>query len=279
MINKLFAFTQKEIRGMHQAAYVLAVLTFGSQILALLRDRLLTHTFGLSGELDLYFAAFRVPDLLFVVFSAALSAYVLIPFVSERMAGSAERAQHLLSQVFTLFSVAYLFAACAIAITLPYYIDTLFPGFTVAQHQELIMLVRILLLQPFLLVVSGIFAVVTQLHHRFILFAISPLLYNIGIIFGILALYPLLGISGLTWGVVLGALMHAAVQIPSILASGLAPRLTGMFEWRELGVVIRDSLPRAFTLSMQQITLFVFVSLATIIGTGTVAALQLSYNL
>ncbi|OGG62120.1 hypothetical protein A3C87_01765 [Candidatus Kaiserbacteria bacterium RIFCSPHIGHO2_02_FULL_49_34] len=279
MINKLFAFTQKEIRGMHQAAYVLAVLTFGSQILALLRDRLLTHTFGLSGELDLYFAAFRVPDLLFVVFSAALSAYVLIPFVSERMAGSAERAQHLLSQVFTLFSVAYLFAACAIAITLPYYIDTLFPGFTVAQHQELIMLVRILLLQPFLLGVSGIFAVVTQLHHRFILFAISPLLYNIGIIFGILALYPLLGISGLTWGVVLGALMHAAVQIPSILASGLAPRLTGMFEWRELGVVIRDSLPRAFTLSMQQVTLFVFVSLATIIGTGTVAALQLSYNL
>ncbi|OGG59129.1 hypothetical protein A3C89_01845 [Candidatus Kaiserbacteria bacterium RIFCSPHIGHO2_02_FULL_50_50] len=279
MINKLFAFTQKEIRGMHQAAYVLAALTFGSQLLALLRDRLLTHTFGLSGELDLYFAAFRVPDLLFVIFSAALSAYVLIPFVSERMAGSAERAQHLLSQVFTLFSGVYAFAALLVALTLPYYAHVLFPGFTGAQHAELILLVRILLLQPFFLGVSGIFAVVTQLHHRFILFAISPLLYNIGIILGIVALYPFLGSAGLVWGVVLGAFLHAAVQIPSILASRLAPRMTHVFEWRALAIVIRDSLPRAFTLSMQQITLFVFVSLATIIGTGTVAALQLSYNL
>src|SRR3989344_5615484 len=178
MINKLFAFTQKEIRGMHQAAYVLAALTFGSQLLALLRDRLLTHPFGLSGELDLSFAALLV------------------------------------------------------ALTLPYYAHVLFPGFTGAQHAELILLVRILLLQPFFLGVSGIFAVVTQLHHRFILFAISPLLYNIGIILGIVALYPFLGSAGLVWGVVLGAFLHAAVQIPSILASRLAPRMTHVFEWR-----------------------------------------------
>ncbi len=279
MIKKFLALTQKEIRGMHQAAYVLAVLTFGSQILALLRDRLLTHTFGLGSELDVYYAAFRVPDLLFVIFSAGLSAYVLIPFVSERMEGSAQRAQHLLSQVFTLFSGVYAIAALGIALMLPYVVDSLFPGFSAMQHNELILLTRILLIQPFLLGISGIFAVVTQLHHRFVLFAISPLLYNIGIIMGILLLYPFLGMAGLALGVVLGALMHAAVQIPSIAASGLAPHPTNVFEWRELGAIIRDSLPRALTLSMQQITLFVFVALASTIGVGTVAALQLSFNL
>ena len=57
-----------EIRGLHQAAYILALFAFGSQILALVRDRLLAHTFGAGDELDLYYAAFRIPDLMFVLF-------------------------------------------------------------------------------------------------------------------------------------------------------------------------------------------------------------------
>ncbi len=280
MIQRILSLANIEIRGMHQAAYVLAVLTFGAQILALVRDRLLAHTFGLGDALDVYYAAFRVPDLLFVIFASALSAYVLIPFVAERsIDGTTERARHFLSQIFTLFCAGYTLLAMGVAVVLPYIVPHVFPGFAPEQQVEVVRLTRMLLIQPFFLGISGIFAVVTQLRHRFILFALSPLLYNVGIIAGIVFLYPLFGLSGLALGVVLGAMLHAAIQIPSITANGLLPVLTRIRDWATMGEVFMESLPRAITLSLQQIILFVFVSISSTIAAGSVAALQFAYNL
>src|SRR5690606_8459313 len=98
MVGRAVAAVYKEVRGLHRAAYVLALLTFGSQVLALVRDRMLAHQFGAGTALDLYYAAFRIPDLLYVLFASALSVYVLIPFVADRMEKSRETAQALLSQ-------------------------------------------------------------------------------------------------------------------------------------------------------------------------------------
>src|ERR1035437_855769 len=70
------------VRGLHQAAYLLAGLTLASQGLALLRDRTFAHTFGAGQTLDLYYAAFRVPDLVFALVSSLVSAYVLIPLIT-----------------------------------------------------------------------------------------------------------------------------------------------------------------------------------------------------
>src|SRR5204862_220358 len=77
--------------------------------------------FGAGFELDLYYAAFRIPDLLYVLFASTLSIYVLIPFVADRIeATSAHRARKLLSEIFTLFTVAYLVLAAIIAILAPF---------------------------------------------------------------------------------------------------------------------------------------------------------------
>jgi putative peptidoglycan lipid II flippase len=75
MVSRAFHFVYREIKGLHQAAYVLALFAFGSQMLAIVRDRLLAHQFGAGIELDLYYTAFRIPDLLFVLFAAVLSVY------------------------------------------------------------------------------------------------------------------------------------------------------------------------------------------------------------
>ena len=72
-----------EIRGLHQAAYLLALFAFLSQILALVRDRLLAGAFGAGAELDLYYASFRVPDLLFATVASLLSLYALLPVLSK----------------------------------------------------------------------------------------------------------------------------------------------------------------------------------------------------
>lgn len=270
----------KEVRGLHQAAYVLAFFAFGSQLLALVRDRMLAHQFGAGGELDIYYSAFRIPDLLYVLFASTLSVYVLIPFVSRHMQqdDSGVRARHLLSQVFSVFLVLYTLLALTVAILAPYIVPVVFPGL-VEELDKTVLLLRILLLQPLLLGISSLFGVVTQLGHRFVLYAISPLLYNIGIIIGIVFFYPAMGLSGLAWGVALGALGHMLVQLPLVRSSVLAFGVTTHIVWSEMFSLLRVSIPRAMTLAMHQVVLLVMISVAGLMTVGSVAVFQFAYNL
>lgn len=273
MVRRVLNLMYQEVRGLHQAAYVLAMFAVGSQILALLRDRLLAHQFGAGAELDIYYAAFRLPDLLYVLFASTLSVYVLIPFVTK----AGEKGGRLLSQVFTLFLIAYsLFAALAFFFA-PVLVAKVFPG--IVDQDSLVLLSRLLLLQPFLLGVSSLFGVVTQLGHRFVLYAISPLVYNLGIIFGVVVLFPVFGLYGLGLGVVIGAALHLLVQWPFVVASPLSISMAFRFDWREIGRVLALSVPRALTLSMQQIVLLVLMGLASAMTVGSVAVFQFAHNL
>ena len=85
MVKKFFGLLGREISGLHEAAYLLAFFTFLSQLLGLVRDRLLASTFGASAALDAYYAAFRLPDLIFVAIASIASVSILVPFIIERL--------------------------------------------------------------------------------------------------------------------------------------------------------------------------------------------------
>jgi len=276
MVSRAFHFVYKEIKGLHQAAYILAIFAFGSQLLAIVRDRMLAHTFGAGAELDLYYVAFRIPDLLFVLFASVLSIYVLLPFVERATMTDAKRS--VLSQVFTLFLLVYTGLAVVLAALAPWYVPYVFPGYA-AQSATLTVLIQILLLQPLLLGISSICGVVTQMHHRFVLYAISPLLYNVGIIFGLIALYPFFGLSGLVSGVVLGALGHVLIQVPYVRNSPFAFTATFNFDWGQVRQMLFVALPRALTLSLNQLVLLLFISIATTLTVGSVSVFQFAFNI
>ncbi len=279
MVRSVFNAVYSEVRGLHQAAYVLGVFTLGSQALALVRDRMLAHQFGAGVELDLYYTAFRIPDFLYVLFASTLSVYVLIPFVAERMSGTGVwSAQKLLSDIFTIFIVAYTALALVIVITAPELVQLFFPGFT-SEVGTLVLMIRILMIQPLLLGLSSLLGVITQFGHRFMLYAVSPLIYNIGIIFGLVVLYPYYGIQGLAWGVVIGALGHLLIQLPFVLHHELSPRPSFTVAWGDIGNVLRVSIPRALTLSLHQFVLLGFVGFASIMAAGSVSVFQFAFNL
>ncbi|MDP2650472.1 MAG: lipid II flippase MurJ, partial [bacterium] len=136
-----------------------------------------------------------------------------------------------------------------------------------------------LLLQPVFLGLSGILASVTQIHGRFLLYATAPLLYNGGIILGIAALYPLFGLPGIAFGVVLGAFLHMGIQIPFITRSGYG-RLSDMrFNMRELWAIISVSVPRTVSIAANHIALLVLVATAATLGFGAVSVFNLAFNL
>ncbi len=280
MVKRVFSLVYREIKGLHQAAYLLAFFAFGSQMLGLVRDRLLAHTFGAGSELDLYYAAFRIPDVLFALFASVLSVYVLLPFVLEARASdkSDQTGARLLSQCFTWFLYVYGAIALILFAITPWLVPILFPGLA-AEHDVLTLLIRILLLQPFLLGVSSLFGVVTQLSRRFVLYALSPLLYNIGIIIGIVFLYPIVGMSGLVLGVICGALAHLLVQVPLVHQSTLAFSAMSEFSFASMRPILRFALPRAITLSLHQVVLLVLIGMATLMATGSVAVFQFAFNL
>lgn len=279
MVQKMFHAMYKEVRNLHQAAYILALFTFGSQLLALVRDRLLAHQFGAGVELDLYYAAFRIPDLLYVVFASALSVYVLVPFVTNKLEKNGDAsAREFLSQIFTLFVYVYIALALLIFFCAPVIVETFFSGFS-GEHDTFILLMRILLVQPFLLGISSLFGVVTQMRYRFIVYAIGPLLYNVGIIVGLVALYPIVGVAGIAWGVVLGASAHLIIQIPFVAKTSLMPRLVRLRDTSNIFEVLRTSFFRALTLSLHQIVLLGLVAFASSMVSGSVAVFQFAYNL
>ncbi len=269
----------KEVRGLHQAAYLLALFALASQVLALVRDRMLAHQFGAGVELDIYYAAFRVPDLLYVLFASTLSVYVLIPFVSRRMQGeNSAAARQLLSEVAALFLIAYTALAAILWILAPYLVPLLTPGL-IDYTDDVVTVLRILLLQPLFLGISSLFGVITQLGHRFVLYAISPLIYNVGIIFGIAVLYPYFGLAGLAYGVVAGAVGHMAVQWPLVAASDLRFGLSFRVPFATIVEILKVSIPRALTLALHQISLIALIAIASLMALGSVAVFQFAYNL
>jgi putative peptidoglycan lipid II flippase len=279
MVRRLFETLHREVRGLHEAAYLLGFFALCSQLLALVRDRLLAGTFGAGSELDLYYAAFRYPDLIFVGIASMVSIYVLIPFLSERAEDrGAERA--FLNSVFTVFSLAIVSVSVLAYVFTPRLLTLSFPGLMSGTHGEtLTLMTRLLLLQPILLGLSNLLGSITQSRERFRLYAVSPLLYNAGIMGGILFLYPLYGLPGLSLGVVFGALLHLAIQFPFVAGEGLLPRVTTKIDFRSVRRVVLLSLPRTLALSAHQLALLVIAGFASLLTPGSIAVLNLAYNL
>jgi putative peptidoglycan lipid II flippase len=280
MGKKIFAFLNREVKGLHEAAYLLAVFALLSQVLGLVRDRLFAHNFGASEILDIYYAAFRIPDLIFVSVASIVSISVLIPFLIDRLTTEKDQAKEFLSNVFSIFLVFIVFVSAVVFFLIPYLVPFLFPGLnSEGARESLIGLSRILLLSPILLGLSNLFASVTQIYKRFFIYAISPILYNVGIIIGIIFLYPVFGLAGLGIGVVLGALLHLLVQIPAIAQEGFMPRFGLRFNFSEVKKVAALSLPRTLTLSASQIVLLFLISRASLMAEGSIAVFNFSFNL
>src|SRR3989344_5363281 len=155
MVRRILGAFTREIRGLHQAAYVLAGFSVLSQILGLLRDRTFAHLFGAGPVLDAYFAAFKIPDLVFAFLTLFVSSFALIPLLSAR----GEREQGvLIGNVLFVFGAMAILASAVLWFLMPGLIPLIFPGFRPETLADTVDLSRIMLAQPVLLGLSSIAA-------------------------------------------------------------------------------------------------------------------------
>jgi putative peptidoglycan lipid II flippase len=168
MVKRWFSFLNQEIRGLHEAAYLLASFALLSLILALVRDKMLAYTFGAGQALDVYYAAFRIPDLIFTTIGSLVSASILLPYFIERFESSKEKGKSFSDSVFTVFFIGMITVSAFVFIFAQYLVPIAMPGFADrAALAELILSMRIMLLSPFFLGLSNLFSSLTQMRYRF----------------------------------------------------------------------------------------------------------------
>lgn len=248
-----------------------------SYILGLLRDKTFAFQFGAGTALDIYNAAFVVPDLLFaVVVSGALSA-AFVPIFTALDEKSRAKSFVYINQVLSWLLLFLSIFALIFAIFLPNFVQYLVPGFNDLDREQYITTTRILLIAPFFFTLSNTFGNALLSTRDFLWYGLSPVVYNVGIVFGSLVLVPLLGWPGLMMGTILGAIFHMLMRAGAIWHIGFRPRINLSIspEVKETALLM---LPKIAQIGSWQLMLWWFIMLASRSGAGSVTIYNFAYN-
>ncbi len=277
-VKKLF---KRDSTGVSEAAFLIGFFSLVSQLLALVRDRSLAHAIGPSHALDVYYASFKIPDLLFVIIGTLVSVTAVLPFLVEKNAGdqNGENVSKFASQLLVVITGLLVVLSIVGCIFMPLLVRIIAPGFDEATLAQLTHMSRIMLLSPTLLGISNLFGTFGQFYKRFFGFALAPVFYNLGIILGAVYLYPRFGLIGLSVGVISGAVMHLVVQAMPLFGTGLRFMMPEKIDWSEMKRLAFVSLPRAFTISLSSLVFVVLSAIATTLPEGSVSLFTLSFNL
>jgi len=264
-----------------RAATIVMMAFLVSRVLGLAREMIIGNQFGTSRELDVYLAAFRIPDLIFQLIAGGALGSAFIPIFTSYLArGDEKEVWGLASSV--LNSVALILTACATlaGIFAPQLVaHVVVPGFTPEEQALTVRLMRLMLVSPVIFGVSGIVMGILNSFQHFLLPALAPAFYNLSIMAGAVFLVPVMGIYGLALGVVAGSLLHLLVQLPELVRKGLAYRPILEISHpgvREVGWLM---LPRMMGLATVQINFLVNTFLASGLAEGSVAALNYGWML
>ncbi len=277
MLKKIFISPVKTITS---AAVIIGALSLVSRLLGIFRDRILAAEFGAGDFLDIYYAAFRLPDLVYNLLILGAVSAGLIPILSGLVASRKNQAGwRLLSSVLNSAIIALIVVCLALFLFAPGLIFLIAPGFQGEKAALAASLTRIMLLSPIFLGLSAIFGSILQSFRRFFAYSLAPVFYNLGIIFGALFLVDSCGIQGLAWGVVLGAFLHFLLQFIPALALGFKYHWGIDFLDKNFRQVAKLTIPRTLTLIVNQINLVVVTIVASTLAGGSLAIFNLANNL
>lgn len=264
------------------AAFVITLAGIASRILGLVRDRFLASTFGAGDTLDVYYAAFRVPDLIYnLLILGALSAAFIPVFTSLISREKEHEAWDLANDLMNIAIILIVIFSLIFAIFAPFLMKLITPGFPPEKINLVVLFTRIMFLSPLFLGISGIFGGILTSFKRFLIYSIAPIFYNLGIIAGVLFFVKLMGPLGLAWGVVLGAFLHMLVQYPAARHLGFKYQAIfyRIFKNNHLRKVSMLMIPRVMGIAVNQMNLFIITIFASFLSAGSLSILSFAQNM
>ncbi|HLC70320.1 MAG TPA: murein biosynthesis integral membrane protein MurJ [Patescibacteria group bacterium] len=277
----MFKILNSESNSTTGAALLIGGATLLNKIIGVLRDRIIAHYYGAGPVTDAYYAAFKIPDLVYnLLIVGALTAGFIPVFTKLFLEGKDKStAWKLANNVLNLAAVT-LVVLCGLGIIFaPLLVPLLAPGFTSENLNLTTNLTRVMFLSPIFLGFSMVLGGVLQSLRRFVLYSFAPIFYNLGIIFGAVGLTKFVGPIGLAIGVAIGAFIHFALQYYGAHLVGY--RWSPIFKLREKNtrLIGRLMIPRTLGLAVSNVNTFVTTILASLLPAGSVAVYNYADNL
>ncbi len=264
---------------------LLALSALISRLLGVVRDHMLAKTFGATSgtgiyNLDTYYAAFRIPDLLYnlLIFGAVSAAFIPI-FTRYKKELKMDEAWKFASSMLHLMLIAILIISGIVYIFAPYFVHVVASGFDAESLNQTVRLMRIMLLSPIIFSLSSVLISIQDSFKTFFFRSLAPIFYNTGIIFAIVHYGHEFGVVGVTWGVIIGALLQLIVQIPALFQVGYKHFWIFGFNRPDVRKAFKLIIPRILGLSLTQLTLVVNTLIASFLMTGSITIFYLSDNL
>ncbi len=266
-------------RDLARAGMVVTGALFASRILGWVRVAVIAASLGITRDLDIYTAAFRIPDFLFQLVAAGALASAVIPAIAALVAfGQSERAWRVVSTIANLLLLLLTTFALVTFVAAPAIAPLIAPGFDAADTERLVQLTRILLLSPIFLALSAVATSILNSAGRFAVSVTAPIVYNLVIIAAAILLVPSFGLAGLAWGTVAGAAATLLVQVvPVFRQTGFryAPRIDLHDSEARHTLVLLG--PRAIGLAGSQLTLLLLTILGSTLAAGAIGAFGLAF--
>lgn len=280
MVKNLFTLLYSRQTSILSGAVVIMATMMVAKILGLVRDRLLAHVFS-PDTIDIFWAAFRLPDLIFQITILGALSVAFIPVFTEYYEHKGkEDAFELARSILNIFLSIFILATILIYIFAPSLIaNFIAPGFSPEKQIQVVTLTRIILFGQVILVLGSFFIGILQSFQRFIIPAFAPVFYNFGIILGIVLLSKSFGIQGAAFGVIIGAIFHALVQLPLVWSLGFRFKLPSRFLHPGVKEIVRLMSMRTLGLAAEQINETVGLALASIASIGSVTYLTFAQHL
>ena len=265
-------------RAIARAGLIVTVLFLASRVLGYVRTIAIAGSVPEVGDLSPFYAAFRIPDLLFQLVAAGALSSALIPIVAALFATDEDaRAWRVVSTVATLMLALLALLAGIVLLFAPGLVALMTPGFDADQLAKTTDLTRIMVLAPLFLAAGAVATSALNARGRFAAAALAPLVYNVGIIGGAILLVPSLGVAGLAIGVVVGALGHVLVQLPPLIRLGARLRPLVDLGDHQARLAVMLMVPRAIGLGATQFVFVVMTSLASTLGAEALPVFNFSF--
>lgn len=275
---KIFNSQSKTITG---AAIILSGATLLSRFVGVARDRVLAHYYGAGPVMDAYYAAFKIPDVIYNLLIVGALTAGFIPTFTKLLDNKNENkeAWRLTNNILNILGAA-LIVLCGLGIIFtPFLNKILAPGFSGENLIRVTSFTRIMFLSPFFLGISMLMGGALQSLRRFVLYAIAPIFYNFGIIFGATVLVRLLGENGLAYGVILGAFTHCAIQAYGAYHAGWRYSFSFNTKNNDTNTVFKLMVPRTLGLAITQLNQVVVTMMASFLPIGSIAVYNYANNL
>ncbi len=252
-----------------------------AKVISLVQTFIIAQAFGVGSELDAYVAANRIPELIVILISGGALTHAFIPIFSGFLAkDDKEGAWQLASNLINTILVVALSVSLIVFLSAPWLVpNVVAPGFDAQTTQSTIDMMRILLISTIIFSISGIFSGILNSHQHFLLPAIAPIMFDVGILIGVIFLMPTLGVNGIALGAVLGSLMHFGIQVPGLIHYKMKWKLELGWDNPVLWRVIRLMLPRIGGLGVFSLNFLVMNNIASRLGIGSVSALDWGWRL